>query len=89
MKRGLNIFFLFSIFLILGLSFVSAGLISNLWVRTTGNVVMINCTSSCASLGYQCGTANICGHLVNCGTCSSGYTCAYSGKVYSFNIQLV
>jgi hypothetical protein len=76
MKKERNFLIIFAIFFVLGLSFISAGLISNIWVRTTGNAVITNCTQSCSSLGYQCGTANVCGQIVNCGTCSIGYACS-------------
>jgi hypothetical protein len=33
------------------------------------------CTDTCSSLGYNCGTATVCGQSVNCGTCNTGYTC--------------
>ncbi len=33
------------------------------------------CTDTCSSLNYQCGTQTICGQEVNCGTCSNGMNC--------------
>jgi hypothetical protein len=34
------------------------------------------CTSTCTSLGYQCGAHTICGQNVNCGNCANGYICS-------------
>lgn len=45
MKRGLKVFFVLSIFLILGLSFVSAGLFNNIFNKVTGKVTD-TCTDS-------------------------------------------
>ena len=85
MKRGRNLLIVFIFLSILGLSFVSSGLISNVWVRITGNAIISNCTDTCYSLNYTCGTANICDKLVNCGSCTVGYVCS-SGKCIPQNV---
>jgi hypothetical protein len=85
MKRSLrSSIFVFVMFIILFSSFVSAGFLSNLWVKATGKVVMYDCFDTCYSLGYQCGIQSICGISVNCGTCSTGYTCS-SGQCMPLN----
>ena len=33
------------------------------------------CTDTCNSLGYECGSWTICGTLTNCGTCGTGENC--------------
>ena len=33
------------------------------------------CTDTCSSFGYECGTQTICGVSTNCGTCAAGFAC--------------
>jgi hypothetical protein len=76
MERGLKIFLIFGLFIILGLSFVSAGGANNLWNKITGKGVADSyCLDTCTSLGYQCGTGRICENIMDCGICLDGYNC--------------
>lgn len=38
-----------------------------------------NCTDTCESLNYSCGTQTVCNSSLNCGNCNEGYVCE-SGK---------
>ena len=42
-----------------------------------------NCTDTCASLGFQCGTHTICGTPTNCGSCPTGQSCNGNGQCVS------
>ncbi len=59
------------ILILMIVTLVSSGLIY------TGKAIQKPCT--CASYGYKCGYQTICGKTENCGTCSSGYSCAANG----------
>jgi hypothetical protein len=76
MERGLKIFLILGLFIILGLSFVSAGNPNNFWNKIMGKSIIDSyCLDTCTSLGYQCGTGRICENIINCGTCLVGYDC--------------
>jgi hypothetical protein len=52
---------------------ITSGSASLLIQQASGIVNPVaNCTDSCTSKGYNCGTFTICGTSVNCGSCSSG-----------------
>lgn len=40
-----------------------------------GSVCSASCADTCSSLGYNCGTATICGASTNCGNCASPQIC--------------
>ncbi len=45
-------------------------------IKTTGECATTQeCTDTCSSLGYECGTHTICSISTDCGACSSGYEC--------------
>jgi len=54
----------------------------------SGTACIIQCTDTCSSLGYNCGTQTICGVSVNCGTCGVGNVCASNGQCTS-NIIII
>ena len=49
--------------------------------QTCNSTNLCSCTpTTCVALGRTCGTvSNECGGTLNCGTCSTGYTCAVNG----------
>lgn len=52
------------------------GDIADTYVFSGSSGMNITCTDTCASLGYQCETQSVCGVDINCGTCSTGYSCS-------------
>ena len=55
---------------------LDCGICSANYVCSAGICVdELTCIDTCSSLGYECGTYEICGVLTNCGTCEEGYNC--------------
>lgn len=48
---------------------------SDVCTSTGSCVPLIQCTDTCQTYGYECGTWEICGASTVCGTCSSGFEC--------------
>lgn len=40
-----------------------------------GSACVADCTATCSSLGFECGTQSVCGVNTNCGSCNTGQTC--------------
>ncbi len=40
--------------------------------------IIEECSNTCDTLGYECGTHNICGYPMDCGSCNNGFSCNIS-----------
>ena len=57
------------------------GNVKDEYIVSSGTASGYTCTDTCLSKGYECGTYNICGTNINCGSCSGDLVCSGGGCV--------